>query len=1099
MAFLDKLKKKLPFANGNGNTPSFLSPFINSKNSQTSAKKKHSNLITDRDPTLTWEIVSEIGDGAFGKVYKVKNKQSGVLAAAKIVEKCTDDDLDDYMVEIDILSECNHKNILKIYEAYYFDSKLWILIEFCSGGAVDSLMFDLDKPLNEPQIQYVIRETLEALCYLHENCFVIHRDMKAGNILLTDKGEVKLADFGVSAKNTSQLQRRYSFIGTPYWMSPEIIACETDKDMSYDFRTDIWSLGVTCIELAEKEPPHNELNPTRVMMKIRKSDSPKLKYPNQWSKNFQDFLTKCLNKNPEERLTARDLLKHPFIASYTSDEKPIKLLLGEKNATINVVEEVDTDDHSDSNKNPSLDTSKVSNTLTDDKVEEQTETKSNLEPEKIIEKIVEKIPEKIEEKIEKSPPRVLKPIAPPPPVPTIVTSNEPVVKISPKKSPEKKKIIEDKVVPNLDELSEFIFEDICDEVIKCDDRAPSVPDVILQVISEILTETSQSAQEEQTPVNQVARVISNYTISESPKLPKSPKSTTSSPKEEKKDDLEIQKLNRSRTRKTITKTFVVDGQTVTETIKKTVIPEEEERQKKLIEDRKRDLIEHRRNLNEDRRKLVEQTRKQDQEKESLEQDFKEQREKLLREFEIKLAHIYQLRKSEIERCEEAQAVELKTTLKRLKHEQDKSLRFYRDQLKDEFKMFKKELETNSSHILMAKDHRDLLKKQKEKELIKREEEYQLSQISELAEEEKRILKLQRQQLIHLETTSLLEKQNLIRTREAAIWELERLQMEQRYNVVRKHVRDFFYLQRHLMLSKQEKDLEHLRQLNTKLEEDLIRRQNEEKRLFMKSLRQEQRSRREMYRRSLYIIPVSNAQSSLSEKLSADEEKRKLKEFEEREKERFENELQRLNIRHIKQLEEYRVKADNIMKDLDDEQRLKRKQLVDAETKCLRDVDERYNQEYAYWQNRLRSRKQKLEDDFKREESERSIFYQNFSNNLQTSNTIGHNFQSYQRPMSPPHHSNGSNSHFSPTSTSSYVSNPYSSQKQIYHNTLTTCGNSSSSSSTHSNVLPTESVYSFNAPEAYMYSTHQSQQHHVYQYHHNHHQNAQNHQTANNQR
>lgn len=153
----------------------------------------------------------------------------------------------------------------------------------------------------------------------------------------------------------------------------------------------------------------------------------------------------------------------------------------------------------------------------------------------------------------------------------------------------------------------------------------------------------------------------------------------------------------------------------------------------------------------------------------------------------------------------------------------------------------------------------------------------MSQLSELAEEEKRILKLHRQQLAHLETTSLLEKQNLIRTREAAIWELERLQMEQRCNVIRKHVRDFFYLQRHLMLSKQEKDLEHLRQLNTKLEEDLIRRQNEEKRLFLKSLRQEQRSRREMYRRSLYIVPNGSNSAHENFKLSAEEEKRKLKE------------------------------------------------------------------------------------------------------------------------------------------------------------------------------------------------------------------------------
>lgn len=181
----------------------------------------------------------------------------------------------------------------------------------------------------------------------------------------------------------------------------------------------------------------------------------------------------------------------------------------------------------------------------------------------------------------------------------------------------------------------------------------------------------------------------------------------------------LQKLARSRTRKTITKTFIVDGQTVTQTIKKTVNPEEEERQRKLVEDRKRDLIEHRRNLNEDRRKLIEQTRKQDVEKETLEHEFKEQREKLLREFEVKLAQVHQFRKQEIERCEEAQALELKSTLKRLRLEQEKQLKAQRDALKDEFKMFKKELDASTNHILMSKEHRELLKKQKEKELIKR--------------------------------------------------------------------------------------------------------------------------------------------------------------------------------------------------------------------------------------------------------------------------------------------------------------------------------------------------------------------------------------------
>ena len=471
----------------------------------------------------------------------------------------------------------------------------------------------------------------------------------------------------------------------------------------------------------------------------------------------------------------------------------------------------------------------------------------------------------------------MKPVAPPQPTPEI--NKKPQAPPPPKPS------------PDLNKLSEDLFNEICDEVIRCDDRAPSVPDVILTVISEILCESQQEEEEpnKDRPSNSsVAKVISNYPErqeSPKPKPASSSSSATSSPRTIESAKIrnpanfilveqgitEQPTLNRNRTRKTITKTFTIDGQT--QTIKKTINPEEEERQKKIVEERRRDLIEHRRNLNEDRRKLIEQTRKQEAEKDALEQDFREQKEKLLREFESKLAQIHQLRKSEIEKCEEAQAVELKATLKRVRSEQEKSLKLCREQLKEEFKLFKRELEA-SSNTLVNKEHREAIKKQKEKDLLRREEEYQAAQLSDLIEEEKRVLRLHRQQLAHLETTSLLEKQNLIRTREAAIWELERLQMDQRCNVIRKHVRDFFYLQRHLMLSKQEKDLEHLRALNSKLEEDLTRRQNEEKRLFLKSLRQEQRSRREMYRRSLYIAPPGASQA---EKISVDEEKRRIKE------------------------------------------------------------------------------------------------------------------------------------------------------------------------------------------------------------------------------
>lgn len=169
---------------------------------------------------------------------------------------------------------------------------------------------------------------------------------------------MKLADFGVSAKNTTAAQRRYSFIGTPYWMSPEVIACETDKEMSYDYKTDVWSLGITCIELAEKEPPHNELNPTRVMMRIRKADAPRLRDSQRWSKNFHDFVAKCLNKSADERPSARELLKHPFIAAANTGPKCMLVLLSEKNAT--VTEEVEADEpttnsHTNKKTNSSFD------------------------------------------------------------------------------------------------------------------------------------------------------------------------------------------------------------------------------------------------------------------------------------------------------------------------------------------------------------------------------------------------------------------------------------------------------------------------------------------------------------------------------------------------------------------------------------------------------------------------------------------------------------------------------------------------------------------------------------------------------------------------
>ncbi|ODN06171.1 Serine/threonine-protein kinase 10 [Orchesella cincta] len=307
---------------------------------QSRYKKLPSCLRMEADPYLQWDFIGELGDGAFGKVYKAKHKETGVLAAAKMCRLETDEDLDDFRVEIDILADCKHPNVVTLFDAYCFDSKLWLLLEYCDGGALDTIMVELEHALQEAQIAYVAAQLCIALSYLHDNK-VIHRDLKAGNILVTAEGGVKLADFGVSAKNKYTLQKHDTFIGTPYWMAPEVVMCETFKDNPYDYKVDIWSLGITLIECAEMEPPHHELSPMRVVLKIQRGDPPKLTKPTAYTPEFNSFVSKCLIKDPHNRPTAQEILHHPFITRAT-DSKPVRDLVAEFKAE--VVEEVMEDD-----------------------------------------------------------------------------------------------------------------------------------------------------------------------------------------------------------------------------------------------------------------------------------------------------------------------------------------------------------------------------------------------------------------------------------------------------------------------------------------------------------------------------------------------------------------------------------------------------------------------------------------------------------------------------------------------------------------------------------------------------------------------------------
>ena len=266
------------------------------------------------DPTSLFELGVLLGRGSFGYVYAGRSVATSEAVAVKQVFLEKGESLEDIENEIAILAHVSHANVVKYMGSYYHGSALWIIMELCAGGSVTDLLDVLEAPLPEPAIAYIVAQSLAGLAYLHAHK-TIHRDIKGGNILLTAAGAVKLADFGVSGTLRDTFSRRNTFVGTPYWMAPEVI-----MEQGYDGKADVWSLGITCFEMAQLLPPYADVHPMRVLFMVPKRDPPTLDDPHAWSPAFAEFLADALTKEPRSRPSAGSLLDHPFLTQHNSNE-----------------------------------------------------------------------------------------------------------------------------------------------------------------------------------------------------------------------------------------------------------------------------------------------------------------------------------------------------------------------------------------------------------------------------------------------------------------------------------------------------------------------------------------------------------------------------------------------------------------------------------------------------------------------------------------------------------------------------------------------------------------------------------------------------------
>uniref|UniRef100_A0A673ZXU4 non-specific serine/threonine protein kinase n=1 Tax=Salmo trutta TaxID=8032 RepID=A0A673ZXU4_SALTR len=859
--------------------------------------KQYEHVHRDINPNDQWEIIGELGDGAFGKVYKAKNKETGALAAAKVIETKTEEELEDYMVEIDILAKCDHRYIVKLLDAFYHDAKLWIMIEFCPGGAVDATMLELDRGLMEPQIQVICRQTLEALVYLH-SIKIIHRDLKAGNILLTLEGDIKL-DLAFRAK----------------------------------------------------------------------SEPPTLEQPNKWSQEFKDFLKKSLDKNPESRPNAAQLLEHPFVCSVKTN-RPLRELVAEAKAE--VMEEIEDnreegeEDTSELSVPTSLQGDNAPDTLT--KSPMGAEAKPPVRPSSMRDGqlIDQQLPD---EGI------------------SIVDSDKPESETSGKAFSSSDSGIEDgkstsdegkpvdthltenpallaqpEMVPKMPQ-SQLVVKGgsgsmASGEVPVIGGKGPTIPTPDPTPLIGLNGSMRRGpSKRERVSVganmdNLMAHHNANGMISKRYSDAGSVSASESmdislnlsGDMSVNKDDGSLCPRDSRFSSKTLKRTrkFVIDGLEVSVTTSK-IIGDDEKKDEEMRFLRRQELRDLRLLQKEEHRAQALLNTKLDAQKEQMQRRFDQEMNAKKKYYDTELESLEKNQKQTIEKMETDHAVKLRDETKRIRSEQDRDYNKFQDQMKRNKKEMKNEIEK-----LPRKSRKDSMKQSMNTftQMKQTEQNFLSAQKNHLDTTLKRIISENKMEISETERKCLNKKQHLVRDREATIWDLEEKNLHEKHQLLKQQLKDQYFLQRHQLLKKHEKEQEQMQCYNQRMIELLKARQQQEKGRLPKIQRSEGKTRMVMFKKSLRINSTG----------SASDEREKIKQFAQQEDKRQKAERLHLQQKHEHQMRDMVSQCEGNVRELQQLQNEKCHLLIENETQRLKSLDEQHNHHLKEWREQLKPRK-----------------------------------------------------------------------------------------------------------------------------------------------